>query len=211
MPRLPIPGSDDNTWGDILNEFLEVSHEPDDPGGGGLKSSAVNAAGAVMNTDTATTDMSFVVDEDDMTSNSATKIPTQQSTKAYVDTGLATKRNLTAQKNSIESNDGDLQLVGDSASPGNSKVYGTNSSGTKGWYDAASGDGASWGSITGTVSAQTDLQSALDAKAVAANAKGFVNHGSTASTARPTGYASVEWYGSVEPTNMANGDTWIVV
>jgi len=31
-----------------------------------------------------------------------------------------------------------LQLSGDSASPGNSKVYGTNGSGTKGWY-AASG------------------------------------------------------------------------
>lgn len=25
-PRLPIPGSDDGTWGDILNEFLEVEH-----------------------------------------------------------------------------------------------------------------------------------------------------------------------------------------
>lgn len=32
-----------------------------------------------------------IVDEDDMVSNSASKIPTQQSVKAYVDTGLATK------------------------------------------------------------------------------------------------------------------------
>ncbi len=38
--------------------------------------------------------------------------------------------------------------------------------------------------------------------------KGFVNHGSTAGTARPVGYPSVEWYGSVQPTNMASGDTW---
>lgn len=45
----------------------------------------VDAAGAVMNTDTSTASMSFVVDEDDMTSNSATKVPTQQSVKAYVD------------------------------------------------------------------------------------------------------------------------------
>src|SRR5262249_36182950 len=29
MPRLPTPGGDDNTWGDILNEFLEVSHNTD--------------------------------------------------------------------------------------------------------------------------------------------------------------------------------------
>lgn len=44
-----------------------------------------------------------------------------------------------------------------------------------------------------------------------ASGKGFVNHGSTAGTARPTGYASVEWYGTVQPTNMAVGDTWIDV
>ena len=45
----------------------------------------VDAAGAVMNSDTSTAAMSFVVDEDDMVSNSATKVPTQQSVKAYVD------------------------------------------------------------------------------------------------------------------------------
>ena len=45
----------------------------------------VDAAGAVMNSDTSTASMNFVVDEDDMTSNSATKVPTQQSVKAYVD------------------------------------------------------------------------------------------------------------------------------
>jgi hypothetical protein len=39
--RLPTPGSDDNAWGDILNGFLEVSHNSD----GTLKASAVEAAG----------------------------------------------------------------------------------------------------------------------------------------------------------------------
>lgn len=29
MPRLPKPGADVNQWGDILNEFLQVSHEDD--------------------------------------------------------------------------------------------------------------------------------------------------------------------------------------
>ena len=48
-------------------------------------STNVNAAGAVMNSDTSTSSMSFVVDEDNMSSNSATKVPTQQSVKAYVD------------------------------------------------------------------------------------------------------------------------------
>lgn len=45
----------------------------------------VDAAGAVMNSDTSTASMSFVVDEDNMVSDSATKVPTQQSVKAYVD------------------------------------------------------------------------------------------------------------------------------
>lgn len=48
----------------------------------------VDAAGAVMNSDTSTAAMSFVVDEDNMASNSATKVPTQQSVKAYVDTAV---------------------------------------------------------------------------------------------------------------------------
>jgi hypothetical protein len=29
MARLPVPGGDDNDWGDILNEFLSVSHNAD--------------------------------------------------------------------------------------------------------------------------------------------------------------------------------------
>jgi len=51
----------------------------------------VDAAGAVMNSDTSTASMSFVVDEDNMASDSATKVPTQQSVKAYVDSGISGK------------------------------------------------------------------------------------------------------------------------
>ena len=43
MARLPIPGSDDGTWGDVLNQFLGVSHNAD----GTLSSSAVTTAGAL--------------------------------------------------------------------------------------------------------------------------------------------------------------------
>lgn len=39
MPRLPVPGSDDNQWGDILNDFLAVSHQSD----GTLKDAVTNA------------------------------------------------------------------------------------------------------------------------------------------------------------------------
>jgi hypothetical protein len=52
---------------------------------GTLSASLVDGAGAVMNTDTSTASMSFVIDEDDMVSNSNTQVPTQQSVKAYVD------------------------------------------------------------------------------------------------------------------------------
>lgn len=49
----------------------------------------VAAAGAVMEADTSTALMQFVIDEDTMVSDLATKVPTQQSVKAYVDTEIA--------------------------------------------------------------------------------------------------------------------------
>lgn len=62
---------------------------------GWLASVAGSAAGAVLQTDTSTAGMGFVVDEDLMSSNSDTKLPTQQSVKAYVDY----YRNVTLQVN----------------------------------------------------------------------------------------------------------------
>lgn len=69
---------------------------------------------------------------------------------------------------------------------------------------------------TGAIAAD-DVQEALEeldtekvsAATLLASGKGFVNHGAVAGTARPTGYASIEWFGSVEPTNAIDGDTWI--
>jgi hypothetical protein len=46
MARLPIPGGDDDTWGQVLNDFLTVSHASD----GTLKGSAVTDAGAASDT-----------------------------------------------------------------------------------------------------------------------------------------------------------------
>ena len=94
MARLPLVGGDDGDWGTYLNEFLEVSLDNSNVNlaeRGKLLPAAVDAAGAVMNTDTATTAMNFVVDEDNMASDSATKLPTQQSVKAYVDAADALK------------------------------------------------------------------------------------------------------------------------
>lgn len=44
MARLPVPGSDSGGWGDLLNEFLGVTHNGD----GTLKASATSASGAEM-------------------------------------------------------------------------------------------------------------------------------------------------------------------
>jgi hypothetical protein len=44
MSRLPNPGGDDGNWGNILNDFLDVSHNSD----GSLKSSAVSSGGAAL-------------------------------------------------------------------------------------------------------------------------------------------------------------------
>jgi hypothetical protein len=43
MARLPLPGSDDGTWGEVLNTFLSVAHNQD----GTLSASAVSNAGAI--------------------------------------------------------------------------------------------------------------------------------------------------------------------
>ena len=50
-------------------------------------------------------------------------------------------------KNSIErdSADNNVELVNDEASPGNDKLYGTNGSGVRGWYDQPSSSGHSDG------------------------------------------------------------------
>lgn len=46
MARLPTPGGDDGSWGTVLNDFLNESHNSD----GTIKSSAIQAAGAERTT-----------------------------------------------------------------------------------------------------------------------------------------------------------------
>lgn len=52
----------------------------------------VDAAGATMNTDTNVKSNSWVLDQDNMSGNDDTKVPTQQSVKAYVDAAIAATR-----------------------------------------------------------------------------------------------------------------------
>lgn len=62
---------------------------------------------AVFNSDTSTAAMGFVIDEDTMSSNSSTKVPTQQSVKAYVDASSA------ATPDATTSVKGKIKLAGD--------------------------------------------------------------------------------------------------
>lgn len=76
------------------NVFTDADHSKLDgieAGADVTDATNVDAAGAVMNSDTTTASMQFVVDEDNMASNTATKVPTQQSVKAYVDSQVQTK------------------------------------------------------------------------------------------------------------------------
>ena len=58
------------------------------PGADVTDATSVDAAGATMNTDTTLVGNSYFLDEDTMTSNSDTKVPSQQSVKAYVDASV---------------------------------------------------------------------------------------------------------------------------
>jgi hypothetical protein len=47
MARLPIPGSDDGTWGDVLNDYLAVEHDSD----GSLKNGYKKPSSGIPKTD----------------------------------------------------------------------------------------------------------------------------------------------------------------
>jgi len=57
-----------------------------------INSTSVDAAGATMNSDTNVKTNSWVLDQDNMSGNDDTKVPTQQSVKAYVDAAIATAK-----------------------------------------------------------------------------------------------------------------------
>lgn len=78
----------------------------------------VDAAGATMNTDTNVKSNSWVIDEDNMSSNVDTKVPTQQSVKAYIDAAI------TAAKSALMPV-GTIVTLGVSTNPGTLYGFGT--------------------------------------------------------------------------------------
>jgi len=88
-------GTDSNTFTDADHSKLNAIEASADV----TDATNVNAAGAAMLSDTTTAGMGFVIDEDAMGSNLATKVPTQQSVKAYVDTAVASNVTLKGSYN----------------------------------------------------------------------------------------------------------------
>jgi hypothetical protein len=241
MARLPIPGSDDGTWGDILNDFLSAQHNADgthslsldnltdvntagavsgqvlkfngtawvagtdvsggagDPAvGGDLTGTASNAqiaAGAIVNADVSATAAIAQSKIANLTSDLASKeatVPSGTTTQYYrgdkswqaldkTAVGLANVDNTadlnkpisTATQTALDAKadetvtvtgstsltgGGDLtanrtlSLVGDAATPGNSRYYGTDGTGTKGFHTLPVQDPTLGGDLTGTAS-----------------------------------------------------------
>ncbi len=129
MARLLTPGEDSGLWGDILNEFLLTAHSTN----GILKAGSVGYSqildSAITNTKispTANIDQSKIANLSTDLSNKAETTTTITGTNSISGGGdLSTNRT--------------LSLVNDAAAPGNSKYYGTDGGGTKGYYDLPAG------------------------------------------------------------------------
>lgn len=93
MARLPIPGGDEGAWGQVLNDFLSVSHNSD----GTVTTSAVTAAGAAADSDVVhNTGAETVAGTKTFSSSPVVPTPTlgsQATNKSYVDAATATAEN----------------------------------------------------------------------------------------------------------------------
>ena len=138
----------------------------------------VDAAGATMNTDTSLVGNGYFLDEDSMASNDATKVPSQQSVKAYVD---ALVQGAVILQGDWDADTNTPNITGTTPTGYAWRVSVAGSTSLGGITDWAVGDmavktasswlkidnediAAVWGNISGTLSNQTDLQNALDAK-----------------------------------------------
>ena len=181
-PRLPTPGSDAGIWGDILNEFLLQSHTTT----GIIRDNSIGTSqlqNGSVTSDVIATDAVDASAIQDGTVTKANLVSGVQSTLDKADTAVQSVNGHSGTSVTVTATDV-------AAIPTSEK-------------GAASGVATLDGSTTLTSS---QLPATVGTKS---ETKAVVNHGATAGTARPSGYGSVEWIGSVEPTNAVDGDTWV--
>jgi hypothetical protein len=88
MTRLPIPGSDDGSWGTILNDFLGVAHSSD----GTLKASGTLSTKANDSAVVHNTGSEAVAGTKTFSASPVVPVPTlgsQAASKTYVDDAVA--------------------------------------------------------------------------------------------------------------------------
>lgn len=109
-----------------------------------VDSTSVDAAGATMNADTTLAGNGYFLDQDDMSSNSDTKVASQQSIKAYVDAAITAAKSALLPVGSIvvlgvSTNPGTLYGFGTWTAITGKVLVGKASSGTFGTLDATGG------------------------------------------------------------------------
>ncbi len=105
--RLPTPGSDDGSWGDILNNFLDVTHNPD----GTLKDTGVIATKATDSSVVHNAGNETVSGTKTFSASPVVPTPTlgsQATNKTYVDSSAAA-----GTPDATTTSKGKLQLAGD--------------------------------------------------------------------------------------------------
>lgn len=112
MPRLPIPGADENVWGEVLNEFLRVEHNPD----GTLKPNGSLASKANNNAVVHNSGDENVAGTKTFSSSPEVPTPTDgtdAANKAYVDSVVSA-----GAPDATTTEKGIVQLAGDLGGPG---------------------------------------------------------------------------------------------
>ena len=149
MARLPIPGSDDGAWGDILNDFLSVEHNADgtqktipvSKGGTGA-TSASSARNNLGLSDVASTGnaLDVAVDSSSFTGNLSSSDNNVQQALATIDSLLVTNGADGASAYDIAVANG---FAGNEAAWLASLIGATGAAGTNGTNGAAGNNGAS--------------------------------------------------------------------
>lgn len=134
LARLPTPGGDNNVWGDILNEYLRVSHTSD----GNLKTVAVSRGGTGATTASGARSNLGVASQSSLDSHTADTTGVHGITDTAQLATLDTTQTFTADKTFIGTATTD-SLVKFSVSGDSADRFTIDADGTLKWGDGSAG------------------------------------------------------------------------